>query len=164
MPALVVDEPQGAGFGLQQPGQLRRRATEHGGGRLGVDRVAARTSRASARIAGKSSCSGLTTIRPPRQRDCQRGLGGCSGADGPADLQGQVEAEPEQGDAEVLGLAPPLARLGADARGAMDEDDRRLDLVAVLAPRARAPGPADVALRGEPLGGRGRRGGRGRGS
>ena len=55
---------------------------------------------------------------------------------GAAHRQGQIDAEPDEGDLEILRLAPPLARLGADARGAMDEDHRRLDLIAVLAPPA----------------------------
>src|SRR5208337_2130456 len=43
--------------------------------RFGSLPVSASTSRASASRAGKLSCSGLITIRPPRQRRCQRSLG-----------------------------------------------------------------------------------------
>jgi hypothetical protein len=67
-------------------------------------------------------------------------------------FQSQIQAEPEESGAEVLGLAPPLARLGAQAGGAVDEDDRRLDLVPVLAARSRLPGARGLALGREPVG------------
>src|SRR5208282_6398188 len=64
-------------------------------------------------------------------------------------IQGQLEPEPEQGCPAILSLGAPLGGLGADPRGTMGQDDRRLDLVAVLTSRARAPDCPEVAFGGQ---------------
>ena len=50
------------------------------------------------------------------------------------------------GDRPVLGLGPSLGSFHPNARGAVHQDHRRLDLVAVLSPRSAATGPFLIAL------------------
>jgi hypothetical protein len=77
---------------------------------------------------------------------------GSARLDGPAKLEREVEAEPEESGLEVLALAPALGGLGPDACGSMTEDDGRLDLVPVLAARTRPPGKLQLALGGQRAG------------
>ena len=111
------------------------------------------TSSASARREGKSSCSGLTTIRPFGQRERQRRSGSSSGATGTphASSARLTRTWAEEGDLQVLSLGPALAGFGPDARRGVPEHDRRFNLVAVLSSGARPPRATCLALCGECL-------------
>jgi hypothetical protein len=69
-----------------------------------------------------------------------------------ADLQRQVQAEPEQGVLAIFGLAAPLVGLGGDAGGHVEQHDGRLHLVAVLPTGARAAQATRAAVGQQVLG------------
>jgi hypothetical protein len=69
-----------------------------------------------------------------------------------ANLQGQVDPEPENGYGVVLGLAAALAGLCSHARRQVMQADCRLHFVAVLAPRSRPAETPHVAIGNQLLG------------
>ena len=105
---------------------------------------ATRTSNASASRAGKSSCWGLMQM-VPRHSGSATGTWRIRRLAAAADAQRQVDPQAKHRVAVVLRLAPPLAGFALDTRRLMHDDDRRLDLVTVLAAGSAAARAANVA-------------------
>ena len=137
----LVDEPERAGFSLEEPGQLRWGAAERG--RCGSRVVAVRVEEVErlGEDGGEVAVLGRDGDPPPSASRLPERARVLVESGRAADLERQVEAEAPERGAEVLGLAPPLARLGHDPGRTMGQDDRRLDLVAVLATGPRPTGP-----------------------
>ncbi len=66
-----------------------------------------------------------------------------------ADIQGQLDPEPEQGCPAIFSLRAPLGGLGGDPGWPVGQDDSRLNLVAVLASWTGTAGRATGAFRGQ---------------
>ena len=159
---MGVDAVEGGGGVLEQFDQLAGGGAEVGGGGLhvvfvrgdGIEGlgeeggevvVAGIDDDAPAAAAGLPEIAGGCGVRRVRI-PTPRGLGVGIGESGGAVLEGEFEAEAEEGGAMVLLLAAPLTGLGGEAGGAVAEDDGCFDLVTVLAAGAAAAGALGIAL------------------
>ena len=68
------------------------------------------------------------------------------------DFERQIDAQSLHGGLPIQILAPPLARRSLHARRLMLDDNRRLDLVSVLAARPTATRALDVAVSQQNIG------------
>src|SRR4051794_4969029 len=91
--ASVVDLPQGAGFGLEQPGQLGGGAAEVGGRRLRVHRVRFEDVEGLGDDGGEVVMAGADHDPAAAATRLPEQAGRLVAADGAADCQRQLDAE-----------------------------------------------------------------------
>src|SRR5436309_3340762 len=97
--ALLVDEPQRAGFGPEQPGPLRGRAAERGGRRFGVHRTGREDVERLGEDRGEVVVLGADDDPAALATCLPEEAGALARLDRTADPQRQLQAKPEPGDA-----------------------------------------------------------------